>query len=42
MIKENNNPRYLQFLLINKLINYENYLFRIKASQLNINTYQEN
>ena len=42
MIQENNNPRYLQFLLTNKLITYENYLFRLKASQLNINTYQEN
>mgnify|MGYP003643052899 FL=1 len=42
MIKENNNPRYLQFLLSNKLITYESYLFRLKASELNINTYQKN
>lgn len=31
--------RLMIFIFIKKLINYENYLFRIKASQLNINTY---
>jgi len=41
MKKENNNPKYLKFLLSSKLITFQNYLFRLKASQLNINTYQK-
>ena len=41
MKKENNNPKYLRFLLSNKLITYQNYFFRLKASELNINTYQK-
>lgn len=41
MKKQNNNPRYLQFLLTNKVITYEDYLFRLKAGELNINTYQK-
>ena len=41
MKKENNSPKYLKFLLNSKLITYQNYLFRLKANELNINTYQK-
>jgi hypothetical protein len=41
MKKENNNPKYLKFLLSSKLITFENYLFRLKANELNIDTYQK-
>jgi len=39
MKKQNNNKTYLKYLYDNNLISYYNYLFRLKANQLKINTY---
>lgn len=40
MIKENNNKYNLKRLLKLNKITFENYLFRLKANELNINTYK--
>ena len=40
MIKENNTKHNLKRLLNLNKITFENYLFRLKANQLNINTYK--
>ena len=40
MIKENNNKHNLKKLLNLNKITFENYLFRLKANELNINTYK--
>jgi len=42
MIQENNKKDFLRFLLKNKHITYYEYLFRLKASELNIKTYKLN
>tara|TARA_A100001201_G_scaffold4020_4_gene8574 strand:+ start:5994 stop:6125 length:132 start_codon:yes stop_codon:yes gene_type:complete len=42
MIKENNNKNNLKRLLKLNKIKFQNYLFRLKANQLNINTYKLN
>ena len=42
MIKENNNKHNLKRLLKLNKITFQNYLFRLKANQLNINTYKLN
>jgi hypothetical protein len=41
MIKENNTPEHLQYLLTNKVITLKEYFFRQGANQLNINTYKK-
>ena len=40
MIKENNNKHNLKRLLKLNKITFQNYLFRLKANQLNINTFK--
>ena len=41
MIKENNTPEHLKYLLTNKVITLKEYFFRQGANQLNINTYKD-
>lgn len=41
MIRENNTPGHLQYLLTNKVITLKEYFFRQGANQLNINTYKD-
>ena len=41
MIKENNTPEHLQYLLTHKVITLKEYFFRQGANQLNINTYKD-
>ena len=40
MYKENNNIKHLAKLLTNNEITFEQFLFRSKAKELNINTWQ--
>ena len=40
MKKQNNNPNYLKLLLRYHLITIQQYFFRLKAFELNINTYK--
>ena len=40
MIKENNNKHNLKRLSKLNKITFENYLFRLKANELNINTFK--
>ena len=40
MIKENNNLHNLKRLLKLNKITFQNYLFRLKANELNINTFK--
>ena len=41
MKKQNNNPKHLSNLWTKNIITYEQYFFRLKANELNINTYTE-
>jgi hypothetical protein len=39
MKKQNNNPKHLISLWVRNIITSEQYFFRLKANELNINTY---